>query len=662
MNADFPGRNNYLHRPLIMTPVTSSNEQLIMSIVDAQPESVIWFKPVWSFSINKAAPPSDFEVQYCNKKACEFLQSSKEMLIGQHLLQTAILDDASKQLIFNQCLKVWETGEQVQGTYYNEKLERYFNVLRSKVLDGVISVTRDYTEIILAEQQLKKQADLLNSILDSSTNGVFACEAIRDVKGTIVDLKFLKANKRFEELSGKKEEELLNTTFLKAFPKASEYFHLNCCVIETGIPVRKVSHYQDGELEAWYDLSLTKLWEDGLVVTSNDITQSVKNKLELEASAQYLQNAIDSSQTGITVIVPVFEGDEIIDFRYKVVNYTFSKYIGKMPQQMAGQLLSSLFPLYKAQGTFDRYKKLYQTGEPQRFDLHYVKDGFDVWVDILAKKQGNEIFVTFHDYTPLKKAQLQLEAMVKDLKHTNSNLEDFAYAASHDMQEPLRKIHFFADKLKNNYSHLYDEEGKKMFERMEAATQRMRDLIDDLLSYSQVNLKEKVTSEVDLNEILQEVISDMEATIHQKKAQFTYDVLPVIKGDKSQLRQLFQNLISNAVKYSHEERTPFVSIRKTEVTGRDSGFSMLTERFNETFYLFEVTDNGIGFDQENAEKIFNIFQRLHGKTEYSGTGIGLAIAKKVVDNHKGYIEAKSKPGEGSVFRVLLPLQKAGTMA
>jgi len=637
-----------------MAPAIFSNEQLIMSIVDAQPESVIWFKPVWPLKAGNTSAPVDFEVQYCNRKACEYLQAPKEILIGQHLMKSSLIDDEARQLVFEQCLQAWTTSEPVEGTYYNKKLQRYFNVLRSKVQDGVISVTRDHTAIKKTEEELKRQADLLNSILDSSTNGVFACQAIRNNIGTIVDLKFLKVNKRFEQLSGKKEEELLQTTFLKAFPNAVKYFELNCSVIESGKPVREISHYKDAEKEAWYDLSLVKLWDDGLVVTSNDITQNIKDQEALQASAHYLQKVIDSSQTGITVIVPVFENGEIMDFRYKVVNHTFSKYVGRTPEEMAGQLLSSLFPLYKAQGTFDRYKKLYNTGEAQRFELHYVKDGYDVWVDILAKKQDDEILVTFHDYTTLKKAQLQLEAMVKDLKRSNSNLEDFAYAASHDLQEPLRKINFFADKLKANYAALYDEEGKKIFERMEAATRRMRELIDDLLSYSQVNLKEKTSTEVDLNEVLQDVINDLEATILEKKARFTIDILPVLQGDKPQLRQLFLNLISNALKYAQVGQVPFVSVRRSLVKGRESGFSISAERSHQDFHLIEVADNGIGFDQVHAEKIFNIFQRLHGKTEYSGTGIGLAIAKKVVDNHKGYIEARSSPGEGATFRVLLP--------
>jgi light-regulated signal transduction histidine kinase (bacteriophytochrome) len=321
-------------------------------------------------------------------------------------------------------------------------------------------------------------------------------------------------------------------------------------------------------------------------------------------------------------------------------------------------LLSKWFPLYKAQGTFDRYRKILETGEPARFDLHYVKDGYDVWVDVMAKKEGDEIMVTFHDYTPLKKAQLAQEALVKDLQRSNANLEDFAFAASHDLQEPLRKIHFFAHRIRTSYTDVLGEEGTDMFNRMEIATHRMRDLIDDLLEYSQTAQKPREQTLIDLNEIITEVISDLEPVINEKKAQITSDRLPEIKGDGAQLRQLFQNLLSNALKYTHPERIPFISIRTEIKTGRDSGFTLASENFSKPYHLIEITDNGIGFNQGDADKIFNVFQRLHGKSEYSGTGVGLAIVKKVVENHDGCIMAKGNPGAGAVFSLILPVEDA----
>jgi len=517
-----------------------------------------------------------------------------------------------------------------------------------------MSIADHLTKNHFVQEKETQEADLLNNILNASINGVFACEAIRNEEGKIVDLRFIKVNKRFEELIGKTEKELMHQTFLTAFPAAQFLMEINSAVIETKKLIRKEVYYKGDGIDAWFDISLSALGENGLVVSFNDVTEDHRNKEKIESSLHYFQTVINSSQTGITVIEPIYKGSEIIDFRYKLVNETFSKMIEKQPQELRGQPLSKIFPLYKAQGIFDRYKQIYLTGEAQRFDLHYVKGGYDVWTDILAKKQGDEILVTFHDYTSLKLGQLKLEAMMKDLKRSNANLEDFAYAASHDLQEPLRKIHFFADKLKNRYADLYDEEGINLFRRMESATHRMRDLIDDLLAYSQIGLKPQEYEEVKLDKVVQEAISDLEAMIEEKKAHFTIDPLPVVKGDTPQLRQLFQNLISNSLKYAHSERIPFVSIRSKKISGREAGLLLPSEKLNEDFYAIDITDNGIGFDQEHAEKIFNVFQRLHSRNEYAGTGVGLAIVKKVIDNHNGYISASGVAGHGATFTILLP--------
>jgi signal transduction histidine kinase len=466
----------------------------------------------------------------------------------------------------------------------------------------------------------------------------------------------LKGNLMLFQLIQKNEEELIGNTWHSIFKNGehNDLYELICQVIVTGSNERREILYKRDEEDSWFDFSIAPLGDNGVVVSFTDITQTKKDRESIIAAAQYLQNAIDSSQTGITVIVPIYENGLITDFRYRVVNHTFSKYVGRTPADLAGSPLSKFFPLYKAQGTFDRYKKILETGEQERFDLHYVKDGYDVWVDVMAKKMGDEILVTFHDYTPLKKAQLAQEALVNDLKRSNANLEDFAFAASHDLQEPLRKIHFFAHKIRTTYASVLGEEGMNMFNRMEIATHRMRDLINDLLDYSQTAKKPMEQESVDLNDILTEVLSDLETVIQEKKAQITCDKLPVIKGDGPQLRQMFQNLVSNALKYSDPQRAPFISIHTKNVTGRESGFTLPAENFGSHYHLIEVSDNGIGFDQPDAEKIFNVFQRLHGKNEYSGTGVGLAIVKKVVENHHGYIQAKGEPGEGARFSILLP--------
>jgi light-regulated signal transduction histidine kinase (bacteriophytochrome) len=258
------------------------------------------------------------------------------------------------------------------------------------------------------------------------------------------------------------------------------------------------------------------------------------------------------------------------------------------------------------------------------------------------------VLVTLTDTTALKKLQHDLENFVNDLKKSNENLQEFAYVASHDLQEPLRKIQFFSERLQMEMEGKLSRENLKLFERMVAATERMSQLISDLLSYSQLSTKPSTFNTIDLKELIQLVLGDLEATITKKKAVITVGELPIVKGDPIQLRQLFQNLLSNSLKYSKEEIPPYVSIKATIV---DKELNGLTTSYSE----IEVTDNGIGFEQQHVERIFKVFQRLHGRSEYPGTGIGLAIVQKVVENHHGSIIAESEPGEGATFKVYLPV-------
>jgi light-regulated signal transduction histidine kinase (bacteriophytochrome) len=199
-------------------------------------------------------------------------------------------------------------------------------------------------------------------------------------------------------------------------------------------------------------------------------------------------------------------------------------------------------------------------------------------------------------------------------------------------------------------------EDLQLMQRVETATERMKLLVDDLLDYSHVSRSQVEEEEVDLNRKVQLVLTDLELLITEKGAQVKVGPLPVVKGHRRQLQQLFQNLIANAIKYNQPGVTPVVEITSQQITGEESGTAVAKEDGKKLFHLVEVKDNGIGFDQQYAGKIFNIFTRLHGNIEYSGTGVGLAIAKKVVTNHGGYIWAESESGKGATFRVLLPVE------
>jgi light-regulated signal transduction histidine kinase (bacteriophytochrome) len=248
----------------------------------------------------------------------------------------------------------------------------------------------------------------------------------------------------------------------------------------------------------------------------------------------------------------------------------------------------------------------------------------------------------------------KIDERTRELKQVNDQLKQFTYAASHDLQEPLRKVTFFLNRLLSNIGPSLSEEDKRIAERVEHTTERMRSLINDLLAYSNTTLGARGSEEVDIAKIVNEVMDDMEVTIIEKGALVKIQQLPLVKGDKRQLRQLFQNLISNAVKYHKKGEVPQVHLLAELVMGEEIEALIPQERKRDFFHKIQVRDNGIGFHPDDGERIFRLFQRLHGKAEYPGTGIGLAIVQKVVENHNGYIWAESNPGEGATFNVLLP--------
>jgi len=265
---------------------------------------------------------------------------------------------------------------------------------------------------------------------------------------------------------------------------------------------------------------------------------------------------------------------------------------------------------------------------------------------------------TLLDITEEKKAadllEFKIEERTVELKQANEQLKQFTYAASHDLQEPLRKISFFLDRLLSGIGPT-NEENKKTADRILSTTARMRSLIDDLLHYSNSTFGVVTFNNTDLTVVVQDVLDDMEATIIAKGAVVTVDNLPFVNGDSRQLKQLFQNIIGNAIKYQKNITFPKINITSEIVKRNTIHATANLERNEDLYYKIIVTDNGIGFEQEYAERIFKLFQRLHSKHEFEGTGIGLALVQKVVENHNGFITVESKPDEGSSFNIFLPL-------
>jgi PAS domain S-box-containing protein len=249
------------------------------------------------------------------------------------------------------------------------------------------------------------------------------------------------------------------------------------------------------------------------------------------------------------------------------------------------------------------------------------------------------------DVTERQRAQQALQSQAEDLARSNGELEEFAYVASHDLQEPLRKILAFGDRLKNKHAGALGAEARDYLERMQNAAGRMQTLINDLLSLSRVTNHPQPFAAVDLAEVLRMVISDLEARLAEAAGKVELGTLPIIVADRGQMAQLFQNLIGNGLKFGKPGQPPVVRVYGELLDGPQGGAGACQ---------IVVEDNGIGFDEKYLDRIFRVFQRLHGRTEYEGTGIGLAICRKIVERHGGDITASSAPGMGAKFIVTLP--------
>ncbi len=247
------------------------------------------------------------------------------------------------------------------------------------------------------------------------------------------------------------------------------------------------------------------------------------------------------------------------------------------------------------------------------------------------------------------------EERARELARSNEELEQFSSVASHDLQEPLRKIRMFGDRLQERLGDSLAEEPAADLARMGNAAERMQRLINDLLDYSRVTHRGKEFEQVDLGTIAQEVVADLEARVIELDAQVELGELPVIEADKTQMRQLIQNLLGNALKFHREGEPPVVQIRSELIDGRQprfAGESGVGDRC-----VITVADNGIGFDEKHSERVFAAFERLHSRASYEGTGIGLSIARKIVWRHGGHIAASGVPERGATFTVTLPISQ-----
>lgn len=411
-----------------------------------------------------------------------------------------------------------------------------------------------------------------------------------------------------------------------------------------------------------------------------DLRPEIASRKALVESEQNLRNIIAHAPVAMCLLV----GPEYV---VEIANASMLELWGKPSETMINRPVFDGLPDAREQGLEQLLARVYNDGETIRAyerPIHLIRNGksenlyLDFVYEPYRNAEGNVIGIlaVAIDVTLQVSTRQKIEEIVKErtkqledantylvrindeLSRSNTNLSEFAYAASHDLKEPARKIHVFSDRLHQLLFNRMTPEEQHYFERMQMAAARMTSLITDLLTYSEVSLEVRKSDKVDLNELISQVLVDLDLEVEQSNASITIDTLPQINGNKRHLQQVFHNLLSNALKYKKPDVPPAIGIRSSIKQGNALPVVLSAEEKLAEFIVIEVSDNGVGFDRSDAERIFNVFTRLHVTPGFKGTGVGLSIVRKVVQNHNGYVWAESNIGAGSTFTIALPRANA----
>ncbi len=500
-----------------------------------------------------------------------------------------------------------------------------------------------------------EQTDTLRGILDNIPAGVFVSEAVRDENGAITDFWIVEANPMALQTVGLPREAVVGHRTSVCFPKGYEngLFARYQAVIETRQVVQYDIERQENNEPVWIDTRLAPHGSNRVITSLIDVTPLRVAARQQQQQADLLASVTRETLTAILVHEAIRDtAGQITDYRITFANPKAAEWMQYSVAELLTKTLSDVYPGVMQSYFAQHYQQVIETGQPARFEQRVGSE----WFDFSVAKLGDGFVASAVNTTQSHQQRRQLEALNRELTRSNENLQQFAYVASHDLQEPLRKIQAFGDLLQQQYGRQFSPDAQDIIHRMQSAAQRASTLIRDLLAYSRVSTERQPHKRLSLTTVLTDVLEDLDFALHEVGGQVEAAELPTLPGDQVQLRQLFHNLLSNAIRFRQPNQPPVITI-EAESVGADAlpadriGVVKLPDQ---PFWKITVQDNGIGFDAQHNERIFQLFQRLHGKSRYAGTGIGLAIARRVAENHGGFIAAESTPGAGATFSVYLP--------
>nr|AGC72318.1 PAS/PAC domain protein [uncultured bacterium A1Q1_fos_1093] len=620
-----------------------------------------------------------FVVELINDKALEMWGRRREEVLGRPVFEVFPQATAESRAVHT---RVFETGERHIDKEHKSTFIRndqphtgYFDLIYEPLTDlegnvtGLIIAAHEVTDEIKAQTKIRESQERLRLAIELANIGTWDYDPVSDVlmcsERTVAIFGFssnenITLSSVIEIIKGEERERVLEVIG-KAMTAGSdgnyemEYgiFNRNrkeertlrvygkALFDEQGIAERLIGTVMDVTEERQYKESLERQ------VADRTFQLEEKNR-ELRRQNYFVETILDSSVD----VMAVFDQN----LCYVTLNKASYELYEIKQEDIIGKNVLDVFPQVTDSGMYEDLKKalLGQTIHNPAYKSKVLGRDFENFY-IPLKNQQEEVYGVLaigHDVSRLVEASRKLEEKNAALLKSNNDLEQFAHVASHDLQEPLRKIQTFSELLTKNLNQ--EAEAKKYLSKIEYSAARMQTLIKDVLNYSRLSKAEERKVDTDLNQLLETIKVDFELLIEQKNATIIHSKLPTVKAIPLQILQLFSNLISNSLKFSRTVPAPVIQVSSRQLATEDlSQYPQLNGNY--PHIQLEFKDNGIGFDPQYKQQIFTIFQRLHDKQSYSGTGIGLALCKKIVENHRGMITADSETDKGAVFTIILPI-------